>query len=233
MAELLRKKNKANRLVAPEVRLELVGPPLLLRTTHPKHPGELDMTEFAVGAIDTSRRELHPTWNGGFSGRPRLINELAPEIKKIHANSTELTCVSVCSALRTWWRLLDSWEGHGRVESVADINDIHGALQMRENVSADYTNTFLRLVNAARLTIGLPPLFWTKSDRPDDLTELPEPAHIKRIYHELKQRVFRVFHRWERADLLAVDGQDWTGRYDQLIHNRPWVEPDEPVRFFV
>ena len=226
MSEPSRKKNK----LAGRVDISLCESAptncLAFTSTHPKYPGELDLTEFAVGLIETPARARIPTWTGAFSGRQKLIAELAPHIKLTFSASPVLTLFSVKTALRRWWRFFDSVDHISRVESVADLDDVHGRMQLQEEISEDYTNTFLKVANPARAKLGLKPLLWQKTPRSLPCVDVPSHEQIKQVYHELKHRVMAVIQNWERADSLANAGVNWIEKYDERPRKKIWFEGD-------
>lgn len=234
MVEPTRKRNKATRPIPVYAAQELSTRLLIINSTHPDSPGTLDLNEFHTGKKNSSRAAdnvgarvpFAGSWKGGFTGRPALIEELAPHIRAIYGTSPDLTLSSVKGALRAWWRLLDKYEDLAPVSSVRDFDDMHGALQLRDGISGENATIFLRIVNAARDSQNISCLYWQKNERPQSNSDVPEFQSISRIYHELKRRVFNIFHRWEDADVLANSGVNWTNRLDHRAQNQPWTIED-------
>lgn len=168
---------------------------LVLVTTHPVRPGELDLRSLRDGDPRPANRQ----WKGPINGRPILIAQLMPAIRAQYYDAPNKTTVRVRQLLRLYWRLFDRHAGIAPVQGVADINDLHGAIQLREGVDRADTQAFLLLVNDARAALGLPRLFWpVKEDQPGT-ADLPARAHVARVYKFLKQRAYQAIDRIERA----------------------------------
>ncbi|MES2948145.1 MAG: hypothetical protein V4858_06325 [Pseudomonadota bacterium] len=121
------------------------------------------------------------------------------------------------NSLRIWWRLLDKYHDIAPIDSVGDLGDFHGAMQMRDGVSGDNASLFLRLANAARGERGLSPLVWVKNQRKTSILDVPEEEDVRALYRTLKRRVFATIDRWRAFDALASDGKDWS----ECMKSRP------------
>ena len=203
---------------------------LKFRTTHPTNPANVDLTEFAIG-MQIPRFGGKRKWNGPFEGRRKLIKELAPYIRIEYGDSSKKVIGSLLNCLRIWWRLLDKCDEFAPVITVADFDDFHGAWQMREGISGDYTSQFLRLVNPARFDRGLVNLIWVKNERRDQTLDVPKEEHVRALYQTLKRRVFCAIDRWRVFDALVLEGKDWSG----CLHLRPqslkWTLADSIATF--
>lgn len=186
--------------------------PLVFATRHPEKPGVLDLRSLAEGETSNVKN-----WGGDYQGRPELIAELAPHVYALHIGSPEGTTINVVRALKSYWRLLDSLDSIAPVRTVSDLTHIHEAEQFRKRVPVAHTNTFLRIVNARRLELGLARLIWTKPDRPETATRLPERTEVKAIYEELKHLSWDAIRRVEEDDHVAR-GRDWA---EDLTSRRP------------
>jgi integrase len=193
-------------------------------------PVEKAFSEFAVGRNET--RISNARWRGPFKGRPELFEELLPHIKKRIATKgdgrrkRDRSIEAYKTSLRAWWRLLDQYDEEFPVRSVLDLDDIHGALQMRNGMPASYTDYFLMVVNDARVQLGMPRLFWPRNDAERPLIDVPLLSQVRPVYHALKHEVRAMFQRWEQADGLAATGKNWDGRESCRAQNEEWTEAD-------
>ena len=226
MAEPTRKREKKSPTASKSPIREPEQKTLILTSSHPTSPGQLDLEEFVTGRTTSNGSGQNGRWLGPFAGRQQLTEELAPHIFLIHSTSPSATLATCVKALRKWWRLLDEYHGIAPVSTVLDINDVHGAIQMRAGVSGDITNEFLRFVNAWRREQKLPPLYWPKNGRSKNVSDLMSIDEVKRLYHPLKHQVFNVLHRWETADSLAVASTDWTHLNKSRPDNLAWCIGD-------
>ncbi|HDR9153354.1 TPA: hypothetical protein QDA88_005783, partial [Burkholderia vietnamiensis] len=183
------------------------------------------LDEFKVGRGEATGRGSR-AWKGGFRGRPELIADLLPAIKLRHGMEKLFVFKSVLTALRNWWRFLDSCHDIAPVDRIEDIDDLHGALQVRDGVQKQSTMLFLSLVNDARRSKGLPRLYWPTPESPTAMLDLPNPSHIGAIYHELKRGVYEMFHRFEIADRFAEEGENWDQREEEREWGSAWSEKD-------
>jgi hypothetical protein len=207
MAEPTRKKSKSNTTVtaipsaAPLLSKPMGDTYLQFTSSHESEPGTLDMEEFRSG-YKSRKGEAY-----SFSGREKLILELAPFLISNLSSSPKLTIDTTRQCFRTYFRLFDSLENFTQVSSVKDLNDTHGALQVRWKIDSQVTNCFLQYVNQARTAMGLPPLFWPRYEKPSPIRESHNEKHIRMIYFEILHRVKRCMATWERADQLAAVGR--------------------------
>lgn len=215
MAEPTRKKNKkhgiANVVTFPQAIDETS---LVFLTTHKTAPCWVELTEFrdgGTGPIGTGSQR----WGGDFSGRPQLIEQLLPHIRAIHGSHSEKSIEALMAALRTYWRLFDAFDAlpmdqrPQRVEGVAELNDLHDRLQVRNRVYGEYTRLFVRLANAARKRLGLTQLDWTPNDSDGAKVRVAlEMVQTRALYHAVKHHVRRTYTRWENDATLVPSKRD-------------------------
>ncbi|CAE6710723.1 hypothetical protein [Paraburkholderia nemoris] len=227
MVEPIRKQTKGQPVALQRDESSHDSESLVFTTTHSLHPFTVDLNEFAAGKEHPDVTSEKSKWKGAFNGRELLIREMFGPIKTIFANAPETTITTALKpALRTYWRLLDSCEDIAPVNSVADLDDLHGALQLRANVNGGQTRNFVRIANMARDAIGLPPLYWTAAEGDSPIRDSAPFEHIGRLYHELKHRVFGIFRRWEEGDLFAQSGKSWAANIQERPQNLKWTFAD-------
>lgn len=209
MAEPIRKREKAHGGAGPtsDVLLRRENPshqnnPLIFLTTHETKPHLFDLTEFAEGANGPRRALNQWHWKGNFRGRRELIHELAPSIRLLHGSSSTSTGRRVEGALRELWRLLDLCDALPGIEplrSVRDFTEMHEAMQMRHRCDGEKAEAFIRIVNAARASLGLHRLSWTASSRagPAPCKDGLGLRQTGAIYTVLKNRVRRLYAEWD------------------------------------
>ncbi|MBB6135872.1 hypothetical protein HD842_004049 [Massilia aurea] len=181
--------------------------PLCFWTVH-ENPTLVDLTVFAVG--DNSVANVVGTRLGGFSGRPLLIEELAPVMKALMEYYTPATCARYLSSLRSWWRLFDAVECRDQpqgtnikpVHSVEHITEIHRQRAHDENMNRGLFGCSLVLFNIARKHKGLRPLHWKPMERREPIRHLPPEWQIRKLRIYLKHRWFEALFRWQTADEL-------------------------------
>ena len=176
-------------------------------TVHPSKPCFVNLTIFASGQ-ETARGLPHLKWNGPFSGRPKLIAEMAPAIQDHFQSLAEPSIEQFLMALRAWWRLLDSFEADipeaPVVESTAQLSEAHRQRAFDQGMDALTFNNFLLLVQRTRACLELKPLLWQRpGHRLNGKRYLPPQWQTDCLRHELKHRWFSALRRWElAADLL-------------------------------
>ncbi|MBP6404012.1 MAG: hypothetical protein KA335_00010 [Ramlibacter sp.] len=184
---------------------------LIFVTNHPTRPGRLDLSTFRDG----NPRPMGNQWLGPYKGRPKLTAELAPAIEQLYSNAPKRTVDRISHALRVFWRLFDRHEGLAPVRCVADITDLHGALQLREGFDRAATSTFLNIINVARKEAGLPWLAWPVNEDARGNADLPARRHVALIYQYLKRHAYKAIDRIELA--LASGGSAAPDR-KELFH---------------
>jgi hypothetical protein len=215
MAEPTRKKDKnhgtATVLAFPQAFDETS---LVFLTTHTKVPCLVDLTEFRDGGKAPIGKGSH-RWGGDFSGRPLLIEQLLPHVRAIHSSQSPQSIDKLVQALRTYWRLFDACDAMPmiqrpqRVEGVAELNDLHDRLQVRNRVLGDYTRRFVRLANVARKRLRVSPLDWTPIDPERGSVRVAlDMAQTRALYHAVKSHVRRTYTRWENDATLVPSKRD-------------------------
>lgn len=206
MTDPTRKKARASR--PPELKLvvaeKVPADELYIVSAHPTLPGVLDLNEFSKGTLNSASKGLSES--KGFSGRPELSKALAPYYRSQLATAPRNTVEGVRAALRAWWRLFEEAKDISPVNSLGDINELHGALAARAGFNPGYVSVLLKAVNPARQDQGQGPLHFIVPAKPTKTSELPDKQAIAAIYYDLKTRVRNCFARFERADNLAAAG---------------------------
>ncbi len=211
MAQPSRKKTKgfATNVVELQTAPLAQRHPLEVRTNHDSGSIILDLKQFAEGTLD---KTAYPLIQNRFSGRPTLIKQLAPHIQSLYGNKRKISAKNIITILRSWWVFFDTINDEHNVDSFEHIDDFVSFKQLRaKGMGSNNRTDFLRLVNACRTAHGLPALYWPSTDEKESVRSLPHFAHVKLIYHELKQHMKLVMARWDLADELAMSGKDWSG----------------------
>lgn len=207
MAEPSRKKVKGIPTNVFDIGTAKEDTSLVFETNHPKKSITIDLREFSTG---TENRALHPLIQNRFKGRDTLIRQLAPFIKRQYAQASQGNARNLIPALRTWWCLFDKYEDEVTINTLVDIDDFCGYLQVKEGVDKNQKGIFLRIVNQAREAGGFAKLYWTSNEASQNHEALPPFSAVKLIYDELKHHMAAVIARWERADELSAAGRDWS-----------------------
>lgn len=108
----------------------------ILRSYHETSPGYVDLREFFEGRGDVIRGPGSADWLGGFRARPQLLLDMLPTLRRRHRQSRRtVITTAVPTSLRSIWRFLDTLDDvEGlRVESLSDVNDLHGTQYLRSN----------------------------------------------------------------------------------------------------
>jgi hypothetical protein len=198
MAELTQKKRKGHGVEPPAQVISLEPPdPLYFMTSHPTKPAQVKLHMFATGATvedapRTIRRSFVP-----FSGRPRLILELAPHIRGLYGSSPSSSVEQLMKTLRWWWRHLDKCLEVAPVASIRDLNDIHYASYRASPSTEGVAQSFFKIVDFARQSQSLPSLYWTAVQDPDRVSDLIAYEDVRRIYHFIKRPAFDALLRYE------------------------------------
>lgn len=212
MADPTRKKNKGTG-VEPSARILKLdsGDPLYIVTDH-ETPYQFRLQQFADGMRESvrvqSKRDFVP-----FSGRPKLIIEIAHAIRAVHRMAAPATCEAVQISLRWWWRFFDRINEDFPVNSVVDLDEMHYALYANlgdEMPSSGIASAFFKLVNVAREILNrarpsdqrLPPLLWTAKEKPPEERSLLPIDQVRHLYHHVKHLCFAAVRRYE-SDALA------------------------------
>lgn len=231
MAEPTRKKSKkhgaANVLQLPQAIDETS---LVFITTHKTDPCLVDLTEFRDGGTAPVGRGAK-FWRGDFSGRPLLIQQLLPHLRSIHSAQSDKSITALITGLRTYWRLFDACDAlpleqrPKPVQGVAELNDLHDRLQIRNRVAGNDTRRLVRLANAARKKLELPELDWTSIDPERGKVRVAlDIAQTRALYHAVKNHVRRTYSRWENDATLVPSKQDCLYILAFLLIKTGWNE---------
>lgn len=186
-------------------------------TEHPLENTLIDLYPFADGQFENPHPRGGGAWGGPYTGRPKLIAELAPAIHArlflLRPNSTSM----YLSALRTWWRLFDRIEKASspdgkilkRVESVCDLNTLHEAAAHQSGMLSDNFRIFLSIVNATRKlhTPRLPDLPWVPPKAGSPARTLIPEDQARAIKTCLKQAWEQVRRTWARNDAIRTEAE--------------------------
>ena len=172
--------------VAPAERRDADAPeaddPLSFWTRHPTEPVLIELHEFADG---------RPSKDGGkgakylgFSGRPKLIEQLLPAIKESWAYFTDASVANTKNALRDWWRLLDAVEQAAarsespmtRVEDVRLLSNMHAQAAKAARMPRTKHGVFRRLADVTLLALGEAETHWESPENETSLKHLPPEA---------------------------------------------------------
>lgn len=189
--------------------------PLKFWTNHPTENILVDLQPFVDGEFENQ----HPSggnsgfWAGPYTGRPKLIAELAPLLQARFAMLTQGTVGQYLTALRAWWRFFDSIEASrplggqsiARVTSVADLHELHEAAANLYGISMGNFNFFRGIADAARKLQRLPALLWKAPKRAAPLRKLPPDDQVREIRTAIKQDWERVRHTWARNDDIRFE----------------------------
>ncbi len=189
--------------------------PLRFWTSHQTKNALVDLHLFADGEFENS----HPSgknagnWGGAYSGRPQLIIELAPAIQARLSLASRDTVSLLMGSLRAWWRLFDAFENThlpdgrqvSRVQSVADLNELHESLAHQSAMHPHFFNNFRSIVNDTRRLLKFPPLFWESPNSSDPVRTLIPDDQARELKTALKQNWERVRKTWAQNDAIREE----------------------------
>lgn len=191
--------------------------PLQFWTGHRTENTLVDLHSFADGEFKNSLPlgQKSGLWGGNYTGRPLLIVELAPAIQARCSLLGRGTANDYVAVLRAWWRLFDAFEKSQlpdgrqvpRVQSVADLNELHAAFaQQRGLLSANF-RTFLKIANDTRKMLKLLPLLWDAPKQGDPVRNLIPDDQARELKIVLKQDWERVRRTWARNDAIIKEAE--------------------------
>jgi hypothetical protein len=202
------------------VRSEPTDPPksddsLYFWTNHPTESYAVDLHPFADGEFENP----HPSggnvgaWRGAYTGRPRLIVELAPAIQAGASFLSKESAEHYRASLRAWWRLFDAYENtplaNGqrppRIDSVTDLNELHETFALQSGIALTYFKIFRRVANATRQVMKLPLLLWEPPKSAAPIRTLIPDDQAKELKTALKQDWERVRKTWARNDAIREE----------------------------
>ena len=188
---------------------------------HPDYPGNaFDLSEFATGVDQCSI----PGWKGSFTGRSLLLMDVWGALQVMLHGLTPNRLAFFKSALRSFWRYLDSRERYLSGEGIANIRveRLHqitgvifdgymqpGPAGAWKQPSRNYGVTLRAIIEAAIDARDLKPLNANPIPRtrvtPKDTASDEEGIAIIR---SLRAATMEIFRRWQAADLMAEQGRD-------------------------
>lgn len=205
----------------------------------------VDLTPLRDGQ---QKRKRGGRWAGAYTGRPRLIAQLAPAFREAFQGASQETVASAMGSLRTWWRLFDQVEASAQgaesrvpaVHGVEDLNAAHRQLALDSGMGRSRIGPFARIADLTRRALGLRPLHWIGPEDDTVVRHLPLFAQVKPVRDELKHRWYATLRRWEISDaLLAGVSEPSTDeerlqllnqqRLDVVVREtgRAWPRPEE------
>lgn len=213
-------------------------------TQSAEKPIAVDLTVFYDGT--QNQRKLHDlranhkilrkggignTIKNPFRGRPELITKLAPAFRELYLFQRAGSVRGALSSLRAWFCLFDSIDDKGisfdapvpSVNRVEDIGEVHRQLALDMGMSWQSFGPFKRVVNLARMGLGLRPLQWPEPQRPEPKRALPEMAHVTALRHEFKHRWFATIDRWSRMDGLLRSKEQLSSDDEYARKNYLWL----------
>lgn len=184
----------------------------------------VDLTVFRDGEAHAPTRGGR-TWLGPFSGRPRLIEQLAPAVRELCEYAAPKTISQYRQSLRAWWRLFDAVESSAlqpesvRVETVVDVTEVHRQRAYDGGMSRAVFQMFVLFLNLVRKSLGLTRLYWDAPEDPVPLRHLPPRWQIDQFRFHLKRSWFAALTRWERAEQLLAGEPPLNDREAGLLKN--------------
>lgn len=195
---------------AEEVNAPESGDPLVFWTKHETEPVEVNLHPFSTGQNQTGN-----TAGGGnkfipFTGRPRLILQVAPAIKEAVLYAAKQTVVSYLNALREWWRILDAVEASAeaigqvmtRVEDVRLLTQVHETFAHKNGMSRQQFGKFRAIVDSVRIAAGGRPTFWESPEEPDTEKQIPPKEQRDAVRFAVREACRSVLERWALYDRL-------------------------------
>ncbi|MYN46772.1 hypothetical protein GTP23_17150 [Pseudoduganella sp. FT93W] len=187
-------------------------------TQHTKYPVKVSLTIFRDG--EDKRANPGGSWSGAMSGRPKLIAQLAPVLKELVEFASRRTVDKYYHSFRTWWRIFDALDGKTKpVETVADLTEVHRQYAVDQGMHRLAFSNFVRVVNLARLSEGLPQLHWFAPEREEQKRYLPPEWQTKAIRLKIKHEWFSALFRWDRATELMSGSAPANTEEQRLLAN--------------
>lgn len=193
--------------------LEFTSPPesvnfLQFWVQHPNQNTFVDLSIFSEGLNEEV--VYSGKWIGGFSGRPRLIRQLAPAIKANLLGVSTDTVRHRISALRMWWRLFDRVEKaaeqveetYVRVEDVRQLTRIYSDYACQNGMYRTMFNFFTAIADASIKALGAPKLYWSSPVNPKVNRHLPPEIETDLLRVALKQAWQAVRRKWALMDRI-------------------------------
>lgn len=186
--------------------------PLKFWTEHPTENTLIDLTLFAVGEYERPRGATVKQWRGPFTGRPKLIRQMAPTIKEISFGYSDESVRSLYAAFRGWWRLLDAVENEAaargqlmtRVEDVRQLQPMHSEFAHKIRMRQPKFNLFLTCANSILRNMSAPLLYWNARRDATPKRDLPPEDQTHALRIALKQAWEAVRREWGRIDRVRT-----------------------------
>ncbi|MFL9908297.1 hypothetical protein [Paraburkholderia sp. RL17-337-BIB-A] len=209
-----RKKKGSNRNVA---NADIVVPTernaLQFWTAHPDKPCFVDLTSFEIGKFSKNGSGV-----GSYTGRPGLIEELAPAIVDHLSPLAAKSVDQHLNAIRAWWRLFDAVEGKApdlpKLTSVSQLTELHRQRAYDQGMDRLIFGNFLIVVNKTRAALGLKPLYWQRPRPRTPTRHLPPQWQTDLVRHKLKHAWLATVDRWDTAEALLVKRKPLVSKMD-------------------
>lgn len=187
--------------------------PLQFWTNHPTENTLIDLRPFADGEFE--KPNFVTNWPGALTGRPTLIEELAPAVEAVCAMRAKRTIEPHLTALRAWWRLFDAIEATSspdgchiaRVTSVADLGAHHEAAAHQQQITNRSFQCFIKIADAARRLRRLPALGWIPPGIAKPIRHLIAEDQAREMKTAIKQDWERVRKTWAANDKVRVEAE--------------------------
>jgi hypothetical protein len=180
-------------------------------TGHPTDNNFVDLNIFAKGFTEGVAYGVN---NDYFTGRPKLLIQMAFVIKNVCLGQTRRGVLTVMSALRTWWRLFDmvdmtvTQSGHP-VKPLEDVRQLTNIYCEFAHKAEMRTNVFSRVVsmfNEVLIFHGAPELYWNPPCQKKIKRFLPPDDQVKILRIKLKQAWANVRRNWDIVQKVRADG---------------------------
>ena len=184
--------------------------PLIFWTRHGTESIQVNLHAFAKGQVKSKVNTANFT---PFTGRPHLINQLAPAIEDQLLGVRPRTAGNWIASLRGWWRILDAVEvaaeqagtRMARVEDVRQLTAVHCEFAHRCGMSATLFTLFRTLADTLRLALGVRALHWQAPERLNVQRHQPPEDQVKLLRFALKQAWRGVLAKWALMERLLSE----------------------------
>ncbi|WP_377705485.1 hypothetical protein [Pseudoduganella sp. UC29_71] len=206
--------------------------PLIFWTRHELEPKEVNLHTLATGQTEVEGGRNSAKFVP-FTGRHKLIHQLAPSIKDSLLPARPGTVDAYIQSLRAWWRLFDAveaaseqtGESTARIEDVRMLEMIHCYFAYKIQMDRSSFTIFRSIADATRMALGARPLYWQTPKSGDPTRHQPPEEQIKVLRLALKRECRTVLEKWELADRLnesdtAPEGQQDADLYHHIQHMR-------------
>lgn len=181
---------------------------LIFWTRHPEQPFLVDLTVLRSGQLE---RPTNGSWAGPFSGRPKLIEQLAPAIREYLLVASAPRAKSFVRSLRAWWRLFDAVENDTTstgtpltLSGVEDLTELHGQVALDRKFSSHHIHDLRRVASITRTALGMRPLHWVGPENDRRKRHLPPEDKVTLVWRALKRGWLDAVDRWSRTEQLLI-----------------------------